>query len=87
MKWRTAAASCPSEMCYPLCRKHGKHQAVKRRAFVTLIVAPAAWPHAAHAQQSERMRRTGVLMSRAAADVDRQVRIAAFRRAGSNSIL
>jgi putative ABC transport system substrate-binding protein len=46
----------------------------------------AAWPLAARAQQGERVRRIGVLMS-AAADMEGQARIAAFRRAGSDSTL
>jgi putative ABC transport system substrate-binding protein len=33
------------------------------RAFVTLLSGAAAWPVAASAQQTERMRRIGVLMS------------------------
>ena len=49
--------------------------------------AAAAWPLAARAQQPERMWRIGVLMSAAAADMERQARIAAFRTAGSDSIL
>ena len=51
---------------------------MRRREFIALLGSAAAWPIAARAQQPDRMRRIGVLMSTGADDPEGQARIAAF---------
>jgi len=51
---------------------------VKRREFITLVGGAAAWPVAARAQQVERMRQVGMLLSGTADDAAFQTWVGAF---------
>jgi putative tryptophan/tyrosine transport system substrate-binding protein len=59
---------------------------MKRREFITLVGAAAAWPLSARTQQGERMRRIGVLMLGDESDPDQLSRVGAFRAELARSI-
>jgi len=57
-----------------------RSEPLRRRDLVALFAgAAAAWSPAAHGQQSQRLRRVGVLMNLAAQDEEGRTRVAAFR--------
>jgi putative ABC transport system substrate-binding protein len=51
---------------------------MRRREFISLVGGAAAWPLTAHAQQGERMRLIGVLVSRTEDNPEGQAQVAAF---------
>jgi len=51
---------------------------MRRRAFITVLGAAAAWPLSVSAQQPERMRRIGLLMSTNADDARSRASVGAF---------
>jgi hypothetical protein len=50
----------------------------KRRAFIAALGGAAAWPFVARGQQTERVRRVGVLMALGADDPESKARVTAF---------
>ena len=53
---------------------------MRRREFITLFGATAAWPLTTHAQQTERVRRIGVIMPFTANDPEEQARSLVFEQ-------
>ena len=57
---------------------------MRRREFILLLGGAAAWPQTARAQQPDRVRRIGVLMSMDESDPEGQAHLAGFMQALRN---
>ena len=57
----------------------GRHRAVRRREFITMLGGAAAWPIAARAQQPDQVPAIGMLIGYAEDNPETQARLAGFR--------
>jgi putative ABC transport system substrate-binding protein len=58
---------------------------VRRREFIPLLASAAAWPLVARAQQSDKIKRIGVILPAAADDSEFQTLVGAFLQALAQS--
>src|SRR6266700_7064668 len=71
----------PGQRCDNLRTPSVRRSHMRRREFITLLGGAAAWPRAGRAQQPDRMRRIGALMSASENDAGYQGLLATFRDA------